>query len=69
MEVMSGSDRGLQLYNCMFHGNPLPNSVVNGLIRDLMLSKIIEKGFAVKVKRLDYYVPDIFKSHHKTTAF
>ena len=49
-EVMSGSDRGLQLYTCMYNGNPVPNSVMNGLTREVMFSKIIGKGFTVKVK-------------------
>ena len=48
-EVKSGSSRGLMLYNAMLNGEPLPNSIMTGLIREEMLSRIIGKGFSVKV--------------------
>ena len=52
-EVMSGSSRGLLLYDCMYNGDPLPNPMMTGVIREEMMSKIIGKGFTVKV-RLSY---------------
>ena len=49
MEIMSGSERGLTLYNAMYNGLPLPNTIMAGVIREVMLSKIVQKGFAIKV--------------------
>ena len=50
-EISSGSPQGLALYNAMYNGEHLPNSIMTGLMRETMLSKIIGKGFAVKVSR------------------
>jgi adenylate kinase family enzyme len=48
-EIMSESSRGLALYNAMYDGEPLPNKIMTGVIRETMFSKILQKGFNVKV--------------------
>ena len=48
-EIMSGSSRGLTLYKCMYNGDQLPNPMMAGVIREEMLTKIMGKGFNVKV--------------------
>ena len=47
---MSESSRGLVLYNAMYDGEPLPNKIMTGVIREAMMSKILKKGFNVKVR-------------------
>ena len=49
-EIASGSSRGLSIYNHMYNGEPVPNSVMTGVLRETMLSKILQKGFDVKVR-------------------
>ena len=39
-EIMSGSSRGLTLYNFMHKGESLPNPIMAGVIREEMLSKM-----------------------------
>lgn len=47
-EVMSGSNRGAQLYKIMSAGNPVPNEIVNDIIADAMVRKAAgTKGFLV----------------------
>ena len=48
-EVKTGSSRDLILYNKMYEGKPVPDSVMTGVLREAMLSKILQKGFDVKV--------------------
>ena len=58
----------LSFYTCMYNGNPVPNNVMNGLTREMMLSKIIGKGFTVKVKiRLFYF--GFVQMYYKIAAF
>ncbi|CAB4059314.1 adk [Lepeophtheirus salmonis] len=38
-EVMSNSNRGLQLYKLMANGDPVPNPIVNDLIAEVMVAK------------------------------
>ena len=38
-EVMSGSNRGAQLYKLMSGGEPVPNEVVNDIIAEAMVKK------------------------------
>ena len=38
-EVMSGSNRGQQLYKLMAGGEPVPNEIVDDLIGEFMLGK------------------------------
>ncbi|QQP53682.1 Adenylate kinase, partial [Caligus rogercresseyi] len=47
-EVMSGSNRGLQLYKIMANGEAVPNPIVNDLISETMVAKASSsKGFFV----------------------
>ncbi|XP_071749533.1 adenylate kinase isoenzyme 1 [Lepeophtheirus salmonis] len=47
-EVMSNSNRGLQLYKLMANGDPVPNPIVNDLIAEVMVAKASSsKGFLV----------------------
>lgn len=47
-EVMSGSNRGAQLYKLMSGGEPVPNEVVNDIIAEAMVKKAAAaKGFLV----------------------
>ena len=48
-EVKSGLSRGLMLYNAMLNGQPIPNSIMTGLIQEEMLSRIMGNGIANKV--------------------
>ena len=38
-EVMSGSNRGSQLYKLMSGGEPVPNEIVNDIIAEAMVRK------------------------------
>ena len=49
-EIASGSSRGLAIYNLMYNGEPVPNNIMTGVLRETMLSKIMQKGFDVKVQ-------------------
>ena len=49
-EIVAGSTRGLSIYNHMYNGGAVPNSVMTGVLRETMLSKILQKGFNVKVR-------------------
>ena len=53
-EIASGSSRGLSIYNHMYNGEPVPNSVMTGVLRETMLSKILQKGFDVKVRNTKF---------------
>ena len=51
---MSGSSRGLTLYNFMHKGDPIPNPIMAGVIREEMLSRTDGKGLSVKVALRNY---------------
>ena len=53
-EIVAGSSRGLSIYNHMYNGEPVPNSVMTGVLRETMLSKILKKGFDVKVRNTKF---------------
>ena len=46
-EIASGSSRGLSIYNHMYNGEPVPNSVMTGVLRETMLSKFDQLFFII----------------------
>ena len=64
-EVVSGSSRGLELYNYMNNGEPVPSAVMAGVIREEMLSRVIKKGFNVKVLVLFMHWSNTDHKHFK----
>ena len=48
-EVMSESDRSLNIYTCMFNGNPVPDEVKCEIIEEEMISKRMKKDRSIKV--------------------
>ena len=59
-EVMSGSSRGKALYDYMLNGESVPNDIMAAAIKEEMLSRVMGKGYAVKVilyylRHLNYF--------------
>ena len=46
---MSGSDRGKTLYDYIVTGDSVPNSIMAGVIKEEMLSRVSGKGYSVQV--------------------
>lgn len=55
-EIVSGSSRGLMLYKFMYNGDPMPNNIMTEIIHEEMLSKVMGRGFSIKVS-CGYKVP------------
>jgi hypothetical protein len=47
---MSESDRGKSLYDYIVKGDSVPNSIMAGVIKEELLSRVSEKGYSVQVK-------------------
>nr|ADD38547.1 Adenylate kinase isoenzyme 1 [Lepeophtheirus salmonis] len=65
VEVMSGSDRGLKLYNIMSGGDKVPNDIVDEILVEAMIAKASESkgflidGYPINVAQADSFVQDI----------